>query len=331
MQSKRIRESRLLSNKVAISAIILLVVIALLLNLFITSGSIAQQCQHKIGSATYLCFENAAEYNSNASYCLYIKNSSYFYNCIYGAASNIDSCYHLNGSLRDICIYDNFNQSYNVSDCSLLGNNSAGCYYRYMLLSGDTSYCKYIENSNYSYLCNSITYYKDAILYRNSSYCSLINNSAVIRYLILRQGYGSYLSPYLIYNISNRDACLISIGYTYHNSSYCSYISNQYAALYCKDYLNSSIQNLSLSNLSREISQCQSSLSSYGISDTTLYCSYPIYTDYAIKEKNITACNDISNATLVDLCVYFYSYYYKNTSYCSLIKNSSLYSNCTNI
>jgi hypothetical protein len=284
------------------------------------------------------------------------------YACLLGMANstkNISICSYLGGSYKNQCVSDIATETSNAAACSLINSTSAyypscvtavslelknatycstlpaqddsNCTYGVANLTGfsSLSICGDIPNASKSSGCADRYYYNVAISHRDVAYCSYepsAPNSSTLSYMIgaasgilgLSANY-TILLHYL--NTTPRSFCYYSMATLNYNQSLCSSTAGEISLL-CNYNFNKVIVNTSL-NLTNESYIC-SKVPSYAQN----ICRYSFLSYAAIKNRNYTDCEQISNLSYQYNCIAAIAIKYHDNEYCAFISNSTARGAC---
>jgi hypothetical protein len=344
------RDKNIKNRVMLIGVVALLIVIALSVlfsSVFISRSGLDACTSILLTPQRNQCIANLAGSTGNYSICSSLKNQQQSYSCIESIAvqkENLTACNMVKGDnlLYVSCVMNVSYQQSNPNGCSSLDySNQSACAYNIASKENfsSISYCGPIRNASLKSVCNYTYYLSKALTYNQASYCSLLPhdvNSTLLSQITppnlqnssdIIQIEGSSLS------IAPSDACYMSVALSTKNRSICGEMTTNMSAI-CENLQFST--NSTLNNTNSTLNS--TTLNTTGIKTicgqihelTYNLCTFTLFTDKAIVQKNGSSCLEIDNISLQNSCVVNLARNYTNSTYCNYINmsNKSAYNSC---
>ena len=290
------------------------------------------------------CLGALANRTENYSACTYIHPQYDSYSCIAAVAAyrrNASICSHIDPyySQHTLCIDEISNATGDIGYCSSLGGaNASDCAYGVASarMFANLSQCGRISDQLKSGICTGAHYYNLAISSNDPYYCGAIPNTSnasneALLGILANEEPSNTFGPYgyVSYgelSITPQGLCYYRIATSLKEESLCQSAGAMSSLCYSNitsanaqgagssAQANSTINNYSVSNLT---AACSS------VANVTGICSYAIYTEKALSERNASECMLIGPESLQDSCIVELATYYNSTSYCSAIKGNA--------
>jgi len=318
-----------------ITAILLIVAFSMIVTTTITSSSGLRGCQSIVLSPQRNdCLALLANKTKNYSVCSYMSRQPLADACIRTVAYNsndVSICSRMStfSNQYSSCISDISYAQNNINSCTRLkGDNASSCAYAIARKNGFNSltYCNLISNTTKRNLCSFTTYFRTAVNSKAPYYCSLLpntTNSTLLNNIVPASTNKSasdfvYLSAL---NMTARSYCYYNLAITYNNKTLCGFTQGVIASV-CSSRFNATVQaNLTFTNLT--------SLCATAPSYAKSLCSFALFTQKAIAQKNVTSCFQIKESAFQNSCIVQLAAKYNDTSFCNYIaRNDSVQSAC---
>lgn len=321
------REKKLLLAG-SVAALVILAIVVLAAESF--NSSALQSCTGILfRQQKYDCIYNLANSTGNYSMCSLLPQGILSNACIGNIAENsqnVTICDSISGRgvVYANCIVNISNSTNDISYCNKLqGGNVSACAFGVARKNAfaNLSDCDAIPNSSQRAVCSYIYYYDIAQASGTQRYCTALPNetNGTLLTVLASKDYldanvlatYDYLS-FSALNVTLQQYCNYGVAVSSRNKTLCSY--SGILSQPCYSYIN-----ISNSTITLNASSLCASVPSYAAD----ICTYAVFTDEALAQKNISSCMIINNTAYMNACIVQLASTYNDSSYCNYISNDS--------